>query len=210
MQTISRFFLLVVGLGFLVPAAGPAFAAETFRGRYYVVVFGYQGPGNRPIDSHTFASFYDGDSLENGTAAEPPTISWLPATGVVRPVRREPGHNFTLSQTVGLARMNSVQVRAFGPYEISRELYLRALTQIRYLESGAVLYKMINGPFSGGAINCIHAVSDIVGPLDTGTQRGFAASASVVGHLSRWMYDYPRTSAAVAQRIGLSRIVGGR
>jgi hypothetical protein len=46
------------------------------------MVWGYQGPGNAPKDSHSFAAFYDGDDLADGRVI-PATISWLPAVAAL-------------------------------------------------------------------------------------------------------------------------------
>lgn len=188
-------------------AASQSFAAS-YSGRYYAVIFGYQGTPNRAVDSHTFASFLTGDELDRGDVYEPATISWLPRTGVVRPLRREPGRNFSLSETIQIARNNRYEVRAYGPFEITADLYRRAIRQIRYLESGAVDYKMIPGPLAGNSINCIMAVSQVGGPFSTGTEWGFSASAMVTQHLSRWMVNYPLAHNEVARVMGLRQLVG--
>src|SRR3954451_5080496 len=61
-----------------------------------------QGKGNPSRDSHTFASFYNGDDLAH-RRLKPATISWLPASGAVRLLRVERGHNFSLAQTLATA-----------------------------------------------------------------------------------------------------------
>lgn len=206
MKTVSRFLFVVVALF----ASHRSFAdhSQSLRGRYFAVIFGYQGTPNRAVDSHTFAAFLTGEDLERGDVYDPATISWLPRTGVVRPLRKEPGRNFSLSETIDIARRNRYEVRAFGPYEITADLYRRALRQIRFLESGAVEYKMIPGPLAGNAINCIMAVSQIGGSLKTGAEWGFDASALVTQHLSPWMIRYPYPNYDVAELMGLHELVG--
>ena len=76
-------------------------------------------------------------------------------------------------------------------HAISPDLYERASARIAYLDSGATSYKMMvltrdslrEPAFNqrpGGAINCIMAVSDIAGYLDTGTRWGYDSSAAVL------------------------------
>jgi hypothetical protein len=151
--------------------------AQSLQGRYFVVVWGYQGTTNAAVDAHTFATFYRGESL-----GSPATISWLPATRVVRARGEERGRNLSLGETLALARARKATVRAFGPYEITSETYRKALARIRELNSGRFAYTMING--GGSAVNCILAVSAVGGPLGTGLNWGFAASSMVARHLA--------------------------
>src|SRR3954469_8416504 len=84
-----------------------------------------------------FASFYDGADLAK-RRVNPATISWLPESGRVHLFGVERGRNFTLDQTLALACQSGKKVRSWGPYEISADLYRRALNRIRLLESGSV------------------------------------------------------------------------
>src|SRR5262245_37325313 len=155
--------------------------AETLHGRFFVVVWGYEGASGDPADAHTFATFYRGDDLSHGRVL-PAAISWLPATGVVKSFGIEKGKNFALAATLALARRHDYTVAAFGPYEISAENYAHALERIRQLNSGSVAYTMINGP--DGAMNCIEAVGSVGGPISTGASYGLSASETVARHLS--------------------------
>jgi hypothetical protein len=128
---ISRRLVVVALLSGL---GAEAEARVPLSGRYFVVVWGYEA-GSSPTDSHTFATFYRGDDLARGKVG-PQTISWLPATGVVQPSTIERGKNFTLGETLALARRRGYRVGAFGPYEIAAENYPRALARIRLLNSG--------------------------------------------------------------------------
>lgn len=195
-------------LGIVLLGFASAGKAEGLRDRYFMVLFGYQGASNRAVDAHTFAAFYEGSDLESGRVSYPASISWLPATGVVRPLRREPGKNFSLEETLDLARRNGAEVRAHGPYEITSGLFARAMEQIRFLESGAVDYRMINGIFVRGTSNCIAAVSAIGGSLNTGTQWGFSATQRVATHLSRWTFGFPSANNNVARLIRLDEMLG--
>jgi hypothetical protein len=151
-------------------------------GHYFMVVWAYEGPGNMPKDSHTFASFYDGDDLADNSL-KVPTISWLPESGVVHPLRIERGRNFSLAQTLAIACRSGKQLRYWGPYEITPDLYHRALARIRLLQSGRVAFSALY--FRPGTMNCVEAAGDITDtPFRPGLSWGFKATESVVRHLS--------------------------
>jgi hypothetical protein len=146
------------------------------------MVWGFQGRDNDVVHSHTFASFYKGDDLSRGMI-KPTTISWLPATGVIDPFASDPGHNFTLAQTLEMACRLDREVKSWGPYEIEPTLYQRAVKRVRLLNSGRVQYSMIDT--APRTMNCIDAAGDLTPtPLDTGIAWGFVASNAVVQHLS--------------------------
>jgi hypothetical protein len=175
--------------------------AESFGGRYFVVLFGYEGPGNKAVDSHTFAAFLDGDQLERGYRGAPPTISWLPEDGIVRPFGVHRGRNFTLEETLALADDRGYRVTPFGPFEIPRHVYQAAMAQIHFLESGRELYKMVAGAAARRGLNCIHAVSNVVGPLRTGVAWGVPATEAVTQHFGRVAVRFPRTYPAIFEEV---------
>lgn len=118
-------------------------------------------------------------------ALERHTISWLP-TEFPRTLRMSlvasPGRNYSLPETLHLAARQGLPVRHWGPYEIDESLYVRALSQIAFLNSGRVRYKLVE-PIrrrrallrTGGALHCTHAVTDLHGFVVTGFTRGYAA-----------------------------------
>jgi len=109
--------------------------SPSLRHRYFLVVWGYQGAGNLPRESHSFLTVYRGDDLAKGRVA-PATISWFPADRGVRLVGTERGRNFSLPQTLADCVPGGRQVATWGPYEISPALYQRVLARINLLESG--------------------------------------------------------------------------
>src|SRR5215210_7686633 len=123
-----------------------------FHGRYFMVVWGYQGADNDVVKSHTFASFYDGDDLANDEI-RPATISWLPSSGIVNLFETEKGRNFSLAQTLNLACRTGREVKWWGPYEIKPELYRMAWRRIQLLRSGRIAYSMIDS--EPHTLNCI-------------------------------------------------------
>lgn len=214
MQRLSRLLLAL----FLLVAAGPAVAAD-----YYMVMFGSQTPENTARTSHTFATFV---RMDDGELTEELTVSWLPAPGYfgpeyrMPPVAIVPGKNYTLDETIRFSPRRRTSF--WGPYEISAALYERAARRVAYLDRGVTSYKMMNlargrlrdAPLRnqpGGAINCIMAVSDIGGFLDTGTAWGVDASRRVLNFLARDVLDplspalaHPEVAAAMDlyRRIG--------
>src|SRR5262245_64056596 len=107
---ISRRTLILASLsGLFIQSA----QAESLRGRFFVVVWGYEGVSGDPTDAHTFATFYRGDELSHGRV-NPAAISWLPATGVGQASGVEKGRNFWLTETLALARRRDHAVAACG------------------------------------------------------------------------------------------------
>lgn len=184
MRKVVRLLSFFAALVVLSTSLGaePASHRSALRGHYFVMVWGFQGQDNDVVHSHTFASFYKGDDLSKGII-KPVTISWLPATGVIDPFAAEPGHNFTLAQTLEMACRLNREVKSWGPYAIEPALYQRAVKRVRLLNSGRVQYSMIDT--APRTMNCIDAAGDLTPtPLDTGIAWGFVASDAVVQHLS--------------------------
>ncbi len=188
-------------------------AAIQAEERYFVVFFASQNQRNAPRFSHTFATFFKVDQEEsNGVqieTSESATISWLPSNGVVRLLQRPvAGRNFTLDETLDWAKRLGLATTARGPFEISKELYERALERKTWLESGRVAYKALDRRFRPeAAINCIHAVSDLLpGPLlDTGTARGEPATAMVANHFRPWLKDPDQPQLWALRHLDLGR-----
>ena len=136
----ATWLLGLVGLG-LGPAGPTAAAGDA----YFVAVFGAQRPVVKaPRYSHSFAVFAH---LAPDGRLEWFTISWLPCTGRVHPLRLrpEPGRNFTLQETLGLCQQNRMEVACWGPYQAHPDLWQRALWQKERLKGGQVLYKAYDG-----------------------------------------------------------------
>jgi hypothetical protein len=155
----------VLGAAVLVPLAlgGTARASEA----YYLLVFGAQQIPNQPDYSHSFATFVRAVwSDGRPPCLEAHTVSWLPRSLRVRALAPAPewGVNLDLDATLRWACANDARVSLWGPFQITRELYLSAVARIRVLEGGGVLYKAVDFGYSPEqASNCIHAVSSVVG-----------------------------------------------
>lgn len=201
--------LLSASLIYLLAALCPnANAGEA----YYAIFFSAQRTPNDPRFSHTFATFIKTDSEGSGKGPgviEKHTISWMPATGDVRLARLMPekGRNLSLAQSLELASSEEERVSMWGPFEIKRDLYDRALKRIKLLESGKVSYKVVDERFRPGlACNCIHAVCDVDfddGLMHTGAEWGDAATATVIEHLRRWIIKPEKTHDWLTKELGL-------
>jgi hypothetical protein len=189
---MSRFakFLPALVLAVLGLAGTPALAQSE---HYFVAVYGYQNGLNTPSSTHSFAAFVRTDGSAQRNILEVKTISWLPADlSFTIFESAEPGVNLTLGQTLGLAAQAGHQVQVFGPYEINADLYSRASRQYANLmdaqATGRILYKSADGgqragiwsAVWGAAVNCIHALTDVIGYVETGAARGVEASGLIV------------------------------
>jgi hypothetical protein len=203
--TVARRCLLV-GLWL---AFAPAARADEF---YYVMVFGSQRDRPCVKHSHTFAVFVKATGYgrcAEDYALEGHTISWYPETLELRPAALLPecGRNFDLGTTLRVAAATGQRVSMWGPYQIDRELYERALRQIALLQSGEVCYKTIDSGYPSDRVcNCIHAVSSVAdGHLLCVLSPGYGESASrrVTERFRPWMIDPYRRHDWVASRLGL-------
>jgi hypothetical protein len=169
----------------VVPAAAPP-ADE----RFFAVFLAHQSPENAIKFSHTFAVFLrtsnDGTKRRINEAC---TISWFPVSEIVSVARSaEPGVNKTLEQTLTWAEQRGLAITLVGPYEIDARLFARAVAQAARLNRGELRYKAFDRLSRNTAINCVHAVADILeedGPLNSGTARGHEATQLVVRHFER-------------------------
>jgi hypothetical protein len=159
---MNRRRLVLTMLGLLLATGGLRAEAA-----FLVAVFGSQRPDiNAPSLAHSFAVFakVSRDHPGGPIRVETTEISWLAATAHVRVLWPfpEPGHNFDLRTTLQLAEAQGTRVSVWGPYQIERELYERAVAQKSLLESGKVLYKAIDvGLPADRVTNCIRALSRV-------------------------------------------------
>jgi len=135
---------------------------------FYLIVFGSQDALRRPKYTHTFATLiHTVESPGQAPQVETHTISWFPATADIHPLRRyvEPGHNFTLPETLDIVLGNRESVDVWGPYEVWHGFAFRFLTQKAFLESGAIGYQCDDSigeaARTGDGCSCTHAISDM-------------------------------------------------
>ena len=204
-----RFSMSITAL--LAVAGAPSRAQEPSES-YYMTIFSAQANSRDPRRTHSFATFVKaigtGD-LAKDSPIEVHTISWMPQSLDIVILRRRPeqGINLDLESSLRWAASRNSRVSMWGPYQIGKELYDRAVAQETRLNSGLVLYKAIDRRFRPGtASNCIHAVADLDidgGLLHSGQGRGDAASRQVAQHLTRWIINPEQTHTWVASRLGL-------
>jgi hypothetical protein len=189
----AAFLWLISGI--LLLSTASAHAGEV----YFMVVFGAERPHKRATHTHSWATFIrahgEGDNLAT-YALEWRTISWLPHSLNVRTVcvLPEPGVNLDLHATFDLVLREKLRISQWGPYQIDKTLYERALQQIEYLESGAVRYKAVDVGYSTRRVsNCIHALSDLAqrhGRLRIGSPAwGELASYEITRELRPWIIN---------------------
>jgi hypothetical protein len=175
----------------LLAWAGTATAAE----RYYCLVFGSQRTPNEPRYSHSFGLFIKVTEEGGLCTLETRGISWLPATLEVRPAALcpEAGVNLLIDDTIRYALQSRERISVWGPYEIKKELYCRALKQADYLESGCMKYKAVDTGYpSKVASNCIHALATIAEGLPIMAPTftwGETASFFIVQRFEPWIID---------------------
>jgi hypothetical protein len=180
---------------------------------YYLMVLGCQRVPNNPDYSHSAAVFVRAVWDRPGAAPrlEVHTISWLPSNLRVRSLalRPECGHNFDLHTTLRWALSNEARVSLWGPYQIDRALYLRALAEEQLLQSGRVLYQANDvGRPTDRVSNCIHAVS---GTIEGHRMHvaipawGEMASYFLVQRFTPWMIEPCRTHPWVSSALCLDQ-----
>jgi hypothetical protein len=183
---------------------------------YFLMVFGSQRPVNLPRHAHCFATFVRVSCPRGGSPARQQvqswTISWMPRTleiGIYR-LRPEAGVNLDLHSTLRWALADRQRVFLWGPYQITRDLFDRAIRQIVHLRSGAVCYKaVVTGYPSDRVSNCIFAVRDLaMAPprVRVGEPRwGEGAGSGIACALRPWIIDPARTHDWIAGEVGLWR-----
>jgi hypothetical protein len=195
-----------VALLLLLTPGGRAGAAEA----YYLLLFGSQRTPNDPSYSHSWATFVRAVWDRPGPPRlEAHTISWLPRNLCIRVLALAPecGANLELHATLRYAAANDERVSLWGPYQIDRALYVRALDQIRLLESGRVLYKAVDTGYSSDHVsNCIHALSSLAEGYRLYILTpawGETASFFVLGELAPWIIEPCTVHTWVAKALGL-------
>jgi len=209
----KHFMQFSIFVPLVLSLAGALARAQEPDASYYMTVFSAQADSRHPRRTPSFATFVKaigtGDSAKDNPI-EIHTISWMPQSLDIVILRRRPelGINLDLESSLRWAASRTCRVSMWGPYQINKELFDRAVQQEARLNSGLVLYKAIDRRFRPGtASNCIHAVADLdmdKGLLHSGQGRGDAASQQVAQHLHRWIINPNQTHIWVASRLGLN------
>lgn len=159
--------------------------------RYYLLIFGSQSIPKMPRFTHSWATVVKVTDQTGGSPSiEEHTISWMPATLKIKPLRFrvEEGTNLDLKFTIEEMLRHRERVSMWGPYETWHGIYRRFLVQKDFVESGQVGYQCIDAigeaPRNGSGCDCIHAISDMDPMFDRTryplTYFGEAASRNIV------------------------------
>lgn len=168
-STLMKFiFAFVLVLATAVPA---------WADRYYCLLFAYDShPIAIPCKSHVWGTFVQvGD---DGKLVKQVTISWEPDK-VSYLDKRRPGCNST--DSLDYAIKHNRKVRMWGPFETEKITFTKAVIQ----DALPGKYKFIDCCWRSNAQNCIHRLSDVVGPHQTGVYWGWWAGESVYKHYQR-------------------------
>jgi hypothetical protein len=135
--------------------------------RYYILVFGSQSQPLRPKYTHSWATAVRvvDQGPNQSPVVEPSTISWMPATLDIHPLRFrvEKGVDLNLCTTIREMQKNDERISMWGPYEIRRGLYRKLVMQKDFMDGGTTGYQCIDsvGEASRGCgCDCIHAITD--------------------------------------------------
>jgi hypothetical protein len=162
MDLARRIRAMGISAGILFWAAAPACAGEY----YFLLVFGSQSRPKQLRYTHTWATFVravgEGPNL-NDYALYLHTISWLPATLDVHVWRRWPetGVNLDLYQTLQTVYSSRQNVKLWGPFVLTPDVYQKSLRVKQFLESGQMKYRAIDGGAEELIDDCIHAVAAV-------------------------------------------------
>jgi hypothetical protein len=141
------------------PAADPPTAGPDC---YYVLLFGGHGNKLRPETGHTWITFVRSNPQPDGSVRiDPFTISWMPTSMNVRPLRlrSEPGKNFTLQETLDFMFTGRHEIALWGPFEINACFFEEACRHKRELDGGASRYRVFDGLERRKDVNnCVHAI----------------------------------------------------
>jgi hypothetical protein len=135
--------------------------------RYFILVFGSQSQPLRPRFTHSWATVVRSAEQSSGQppVVEVSTISWMPATLEIHPLRFrvDSGVDLDLCTTIREMRKNDERISLWGPFEIRRGLYLKLRMQKDFMDGGMVGYQCIDSVGEarrGCGCDCIHAITD--------------------------------------------------
>lgn len=158
--------------------------------RHFIYLFSYDDGQSTPTENHTWAAVVE--ARDNGEV-ETHGIDWLPISGriVTLAMGPERARNFPLKTAFDRGLASHHPFSQWGPYQTTDEFYALALKHIQLLESRSVWYRVMdsqnrifkvldpNSVPTPRAMMCIHAVSDLVYPVD---KRGFLLTGNAVGN----------------------------
>jgi hypothetical protein len=147
--------------------------------RWFFVLYAYESPTNDPAQSHVFASYIEA----TGAGARDQrwtSISWIPATfyqdhklcfyhGPGESCAPVDGTSYSTRETLEFSAADHHRVAVWGPYEVTSELHRLGVERRADLDADRYRYIVVDYGYRerGEAFNCMHAVSDIGGVLES-------------------------------------------
>ena len=174
----------------------------------YLMVFASEAAPYRPGKAHTFAAVVRVESLPGSPASvvDQCSLSWLPATGNVRPLamRPETGRNVPLDETIRNGLAAGEQVTMWGPYRITPEFADQFKARVATVES-TFQYKAASLLSPLHVCDCVRSVEEMVAPRRYIGIFGYgtAAASTVVQKYTPGIIDPSRTHPWVASLIRL-------
>lgn len=176
------------------PAESPKDPTIVKVEEYHVVVMAY---GTSATASHVFATWTRSLDKE---VVEQVDISWCPVKRSARLIISEvPGKNKSLKETLKDAHKS--QRFSYWLMKTDRSFYEAALRQKETLKR----YRFIDGSSRPKGVNCIHAVSDVAGHLNTGSVVGIDAGKLVADHFVNLSKAYPSDDYWVLAKLSIHK-----
>lgn len=177
--------------------------------KYYVIFFSSEGTPNIARLSHGFATCARTRTKPGEESFDDFTISWMPANLEVRfRLWPESGTNLDLPASFDYVQSVDGRVFAWGPYEIDKQIYDRALEQFERLQQGRLLYRMADLRLRHRphlANNCYHSITDIAPKelIMTGAKSGEEMGPIMVEHFRPWLINPQETHDWIVDMLGL-------
>ena len=161
---------------------------------YHVVVLAY---GTTATASHVFATWTRSLDKE---VVEQVDISWCPVRRSARLIISEvPGKNKSLKET--LKDAHKANRFSYWLMKTDRSFYEAALRQRETLKR----YRFIDNSSRPKGVNCIHAVSDVAGYLETGSVVGIDAGKLAADHFVNLGKAYPSNDYWVLAKLSIHK-----
>lgn len=160
---------------------------------YFVVVFSYEGPNGmlEPAETHTFATWV---CMKDDKIIDRVVINWSPKDTFVEFFKEVPGSNHTLKESVDHAIENNKRM-SYWVLRTDMTFFEDAKKQRDNLK----MYKALDRGTRPNAVNCIHAISDTAGFLDTGTASGIEVGSRVTDFFIKKQKAWITTRTDVAK-----------
>ena len=150
-----------------------AFVDQPPKSDYYVVVFSCDGVNQNviPTESHVFSTWVE---ITNNRITDSVDINWQ-STSPDDFVNTNVGRNVPIKE-IFKSRTSKTNKLKYWTLKIDQSFFAKAKKQ----EKNLILYKTFDKRTRPVAINCIHAISDVSGYLETDSSFGNEAAQKIV------------------------------